>query len=567
MEDKQTVHLCKTSDPRPKWPYEEWTCEEKEVDVEGDRLSVGTEFYEPMPGWDISTITSDDDLAAHDSRMGAAEGNVLQKAESVDKNDQDLQDTSTEALESYVPNHWSYDLSKPLDDNLPLCQLLRFMEPELNCSGAQSKKIFEEINEMMRQTIEKLESCYLVFEKCFLIPVGSFNENTKIGKADEFDYAVVLPYFERFQKLFPVIFKKDEALLYDDPAYAALVDDIASGGDTKHIKENFQAVIKRVWSLCMEDFLPKGWKLSESSCHGGEQSIARTVHLVRSSDGFIVNIDICFWIPIHKSVLEEKGFDVEQRDFLLKNCLDGEMKLFALLPKDRGIEYALNSPRFAMSLKEREELNKYGPLNGRIQCYKFAKCIAKFFVPYIQKKENCSFCLDGLVSSFALKNIVLYMANNYPDDKMWAKDQLGNRVSEVFAILDFCMKVNCSEVSTFLTPYIKPLRTHSVKYDSGKGVLVEKGAGGLYYEEGHCVLPEVERFESLFTKDLISKKILQNYFSFLQEYDWCVPEVFDRLTEMLTALTEEDVEERREYAENPGCLCFQTFTTDEDFAE
>ena len=562
MEGKQTVHFCKTY-ARPNWPYEDWTCIEKEVDVEDDRLS-GTKFDEPMPVSDISTITSDD-LAARDSTTCAAEINVLQKTESVDKNDQDTQDTSTEALESYEPDHWSYDLSEPLDDDLPLCQLLRFMEPELNYSGAQSKKIFEEINEMMRKTIEKLESCYLVFEKCSLIPVGSVNENTKIGKADEFDYAVVLPYFESFEKLFPIIFKKDESLLYDDPAYVALVDDIAWGGDTKHIKENFQAAMKQVWSLYMEDFLPEGWKLSESTCHGDEQSIARTVHLVRSSDGFIVNIDICFWIPIHKSVLEEKGFDVEQRDFLLKNCLDGEMKLFALLPKDRGIEYALNSPRFAMSLKEREELNKYGPLNGRIQCYKFAKCIAKFFVPYIQKKENCCFCLDGLVSSFALKNIVLYMANNYPDDKMWAEDQFGNRVSEVFAILNFCMKVNCSEVSAFLTPYTIPLRTHSAKYDSGKGVLIEKGADGPYYEEDHCLLPEVERFESLFTKDLISKKILQNYFSFLHEYNWCVPEVFDRLTEMLTGLTEKDDEERREYAENPGCLCFQTFTA-EDFA-
>ena len=157
------------------------------------------------------------------------------------------------------------------------------------------------------------------------------------------------------------------------------------------------------------------------------------------------------------------------------------------------------------------------------------------------------------------------MANNYPDDKMWAEDQLGNRVSEVFAILNFCIKVNCSQVSAFLTPYTIPLRTHSAKYDSGKGVLIEKGADGLYDEEDHCLLPEVERFESLFTKDLISTKILQNYFSFLHEYNWCVPELFDRLTEMLTGLTEKDDEERREYAENPGCLCFQTFTA-EDFA-
>lgn len=192
--------------------------------------------------------------------------------------------------------------------------------------------------------------------------------------------------------------------------------------------------------------------------------------------------------------------------------------------------------------------------------------LQSFLFLTFRKKRTCSFCLDGLVSSFALKNVVLYMANNYPDDKMWAEDQLGNRVSEVFAILNFCMKVNCSQVSALLTPYIIPLRTNSVKYDSGKGVLIENGSDGLYYEEDHCLLPEVERFESLFSKDLISKKILQNFFSSLHEYNWCVLEVFDRLNEMLTGLTEKDDEERREYAENPGCLCFQPFTA-EDFAK
>ena len=555
MEGKATSQFCKTY-VRPNWPYEDWESVEKAIHVEDDGFS-GTNFDVPV---DTSTNTTAE-LAAHDNATCVAQKYVSQKAE-LDKNDRDTQGTSTETPECYEPDHWSYDLSEPLDDDLPLCQLLRFMEPELNYSGAQSEKIFEEMNEMMRKTIERLESCYLVFEKCSLIPVGSVNENTKIGKADEFDFAVVLPYFESFEKLFPIIFRKDETLLYDDPAYVAIIEDIACGGDTKDMKENFQSAMKEVWSLYMVDFLPEGWKLSESSCLGDEESIARTVHLVRSTDGFVVNIDICFWIPIHKSTLEEKGFDVEQKDFLLKNCLDGEMRLFALLPKDRDIEYSLNSPRFALSLKESEELNKYGPLNGRIQCYKFAKCIAKFFVPCIQKKENCSFCLDGLVSSFALKNIVLYMANNYPDDKMWAEDQLGNRVCEVFAILNFCMKVNCSQASAFLTPYVIQLRTLAAKYDSGKGVLVDKGSD----EEDHCLLPEVERFELLFTKDPISKKVLQNFFSFLHEYDWCVPEVFDRLSEMLTGLMERDDEERREYAENPGCLCFQPFLA-EDFSQ
>lgn len=574
MDDKQASvsQICKTY-VRPDWPYEDWKCVERKFEGE-DGQSAPKKFDVPTPR-DISTegeiraniggCSSTNDPTSHDTAANEAEKQVVRKMEFFDKSDQVTQGTLLEDAEGFEPDHWAEDLSVPLDDNLPLCHLLRFMKPELNCNEVESKEILEEMNEMMRKTTEKLESCYLVFEKCFIIPVGSMTENTKIGKADEFDYAVVLPYFESFDKLFPIIFKKDESLLYDDPAYRALTKDIACDGDTVHIQENFQAAMKEIWSLYVVDFIPEGWKLSaELSCCGGDRGIARTFHLVRSSDGFTVDIDICFWVSIHKSTLEERGDYFEQRDYLLANCFDNEMKLFALLPEDHNIDYSLNIVRFAMSLKEREELNKYGPMNGRIQCYKFAKCIAKFFIPHIQKKENCSRCLDCLVSSFALKNVVLSMASNYPDDTMWTDDQLGNRVCEVFAILNFCMKVNCSLVSAFLTPYTIQLRTLSDKYDSAKGMLVKKGINWLSNEDqeprDHCFLPEVKRFDPLFREDPISKKVLQNYFCFLQESDWSVPEVFDRLTEMLTGLRENDEDERRQYAENPGCLCFQPFS-------
>ena len=572
MDGQKTAvsQFCKTY-VRPDWPYEEWECIERKFEAED-----GHSFDDMPTPKDISTkaevkdsigsCVTTVDLTAHDTKACETGRQVIRKAEFLDKNEQIAEAAllkPAEDLEGFEPDHWAEDLSVRLDDNLPLCQLLRFMEPELNCSGVESKDIHEEMNEMVRKTTEKLESCYLVFEKCSVIPVGSMTENTKIGKADEFDYAVVLPYFENFDKLFPIIFKKDESVLYDDPAYVALTNDIACDGDTKHIQENFQTVMKEIWSLYMVDFIPEGWKLSELSCRGDGPGIAGTFHLIRSSDGFIVDIDICFWIPIHKSTLEEKGDYFEHKDYLLENCLDNEMKLFALLPKDRDIDYSLNIVRFALSLQEREELNKYGPMNGRIQCYKLAKCIAKYFIPCIQKTENCSRCLDRLVSSFALKNIVLYMANNYPDDKMWSEVQLGNRVCEVFAILNFCMKVNCSLVSAFLTPYSISLHNLSVRYDSAKGVLIEKGIDWLPDVEDHCFLPEAKRFELLFRKDPISKKVLENYFCFLHKSDWCVPEVFDRLNEMLTGLRENDEDERREYAENPGCLCFQPFSSED----
>lgn len=567
MEDQRAnVSLTYESYVRPEWPYEDWTCIERE-EIEtcppelDDKRSATNMPVKEDNGDKADICNTATHRSAHGIAASGAEGDIPPTVELASENrSEPVQDQAVQydEAEDFEPDHWAYDLSVPLGDDLPLCHLLRFMEPELNGIGIDGQEILDEMNKMMRKTSEKLESCFVVFEQCYIIPVGSMAENTKIGKADELDYAIVLPYFEHFDELFAIIFQKDESLLYDNPAYVALTNDIALEGYTKEVQENFQSTMKTIWSLYVADFIPEGWELSELNCLGEEQSIARTFHLTRRSDGFIVDIDICFWVPIHKSTLEEKGEFFQQKDYLLDNCFDDEMKLYAILPKDRSVDYASNKVRFAMSLKEREELNRYGPKNGRIQCFKLAKCVAQGFMPTIQKEGNCSRCRERLVTSFALKNIVLFMASNYPDDKMWTEDQLGNRVCEVFTILNFCAKVNCSQVSAFFTPYIIQLEGPWKKYDSAKGVLVRKAIlGEPCNEENDCLIPGMERFESLFTEDPISEKILQNYFRFLHESDWCAPEVFDRLNEMLTALREKEDQERKEYAENPGCLCFQ----------
>ena len=322
---------------RPEWPYEDWTCIERECERKGSD-STSLEFNDEPNATNIpikdenGDTTSGCDTTAdhHDQNIAASEPkrNVLSTVEFASEHHKSVQGQPVhlDEAQDFMPDHWADDLSIPLDDNAPLCHLLRFMEPQLNVTGIESRKIHEKMNKMMSETSKKLESCYVVFEQCYVIPVGSMAENTKIGKADEFDYAVVLPYFEHFDKLFPIIFQKDESLLYDDPAYVALTNDIASDGNTKEVQENFQSVMKTIWSLYVVDFIPEGWKLSELSCLGEEQSIARTFHLNRLSDGFIVDIDICFWIPIHKSTLEEKGDYFQQKDYLLDNCLDDEMK-------------------------------------------------------------------------------------------------------------------------------------------------------------------------------------------------------------------------------------------------
>lgn len=88
---------------------------------------------------------------------------------------------------------------------------------------------------MMRKIFEKLELCYIVFEWCYVIFVGSMVENIKIGKVDEFDYVVVFFYFEYFDKFFFIIFEKDELLLYDDFVYIVFVNDIVLEGNIKEV--------------------------------------------------------------------------------------------------------------------------------------------------------------------------------------------------------------------------------------------------------------------------------------------------------------------------------------------
>lgn len=84
----------------------------------------------------------------------------------------------------------------------------------------------------------------------------------------------------------------------------------------------------------------------------------------------------------------KKGDHLDHKNYLLENCLDNEMKLFAILPTDRNLDYSTNMVHFAMSVKESEALNKYGPNNGRIQCYRLAKCIAKYFIPTFRKRKT-----------------------------------------------------------------------------------------------------------------------------------------------------------------------------------
>ena len=188
-------------------------------------------------------------------------------------------------------------------------------------------------------------------------------ENTKIGRPDEFDFSVILPYFENFDKL-DSLFSKECIALLNDLDFVSLVNDITTNYSAQTLIENFQTTLKQLWTLYMLDYIPEGWNLPKDASHDGahESGIAGTYHMFRQADGFVLDIDVCFWTPVSKSTLQQMRTKLEQADYLMKHRLNEDNTIYAILSRDYDVNVSLNVMRFAMSLKEREKLNETGKL-------------------------------------------------------------------------------------------------------------------------------------------------------------------------------------------------------------
>lgn len=56
----------------------------------------------------------------------------------------------------------------------------------------------------------------------------------------------------------------------------------------------------------MLDYIPEGWNLPEDNCHDGTygSGIAGIYHMFRQSDGFVLDMDVCFWTLVPNATLE-----------------------------------------------------------------------------------------------------------------------------------------------------------------------------------------------------------------------------------------------------------------------
>ena len=119
-----------------------------------------------------------------------------------------------------------------------------------------------------------------MFEECYVLPAGgSFIENTKIGKPDEFDFAIILQYFKNFDKFYS-LYKREHIVLLNDPDFTSLANDITTNYSAQKVIENFQTILNHLWTLHMSDYIPEGWNLPEDNLHDGKKHLELQKHIV-----------------------------------------------------------------------------------------------------------------------------------------------------------------------------------------------------------------------------------------------------------------------------------------------
>ncbi|MEW8546885.1 MAG: hypothetical protein AB2693_25500, partial [Candidatus Thiodiazotropha sp.] len=444
------------------------------------------------------------------------------------------------------PDHWFDGLDIDVSENCPVNTFLKAIDMPDISETPEAKEISADLLQVMKDTLDYLSSKYKVFDKSYLLPVGSNAENTKIKKADEFDFAVILPCLAE-KDVYSLLLRKES--VYSDPDIKMLAHDI-SDDDPKEVILNFQSYLKLLWSSAMSSYMEPDWEILDTGCYQDDVSIAGTFHVQRKRDNTQVDLDVCFWIPLDAEKLLAAPDELRQRDYLLANSLDDKGLVYAILPRDGNISISLNSVRFAMSRLEKQALHRYGPGNGRLNCYRLCKCVVSSLVPKFKKRENCHLCYESLISSFCLKNVVLYMAANHKKDEFWTDKQLPNRVAEVFSILSFCMKANACEISAFFSPYEMRIASFS-QFDPETRCIVDRCHEFVFEKESACLLPDIQPILDKMN-DTAARKILTDYDKFLSSTEWQFPEVICRLSEVLCGLREEDPSERQNLAREPG---------------
>lgn len=185
------------------------------------------------------------------------------------------------------------------------------MAQNYSCDQVKLDGIKHEILPMMTKTLEHLRKECFFFKNSSIDLVGSAPENSKVGEPDEFDFAIKMPDLAKAENGYGWVAGAATGWMMEHPSYAGMTDDDVEGQFEENI---FHVMIKEYFYHTMKNYLPQTYEIIESQCHHKVQ-IAGTFHIMRKSDGFVVDIDICFWVTYHRQFLKETfSSDFPQRD-------------------------------------------------------------------------------------------------------------------------------------------------------------------------------------------------------------------------------------------------------------
>ena len=483
-----------------------------------------------------------------------------------------------------VPPHWPNELweTKPehevndkqlrsgenIHPNIPtidhqansgLARFLKVFDDDLKVlEQDKSKEIKDDMTAMVNGTVQRLKETQPIFQMCRLIPAGSVAEGTKIGEMNEFDYLLILDIFrneelfevhlhQRFTVIFMKNVKEKDMFLASYPTMFELQD------STKVCITDMRSVLMGIF---MDDFLANmlpGWTFWSPEEKVCVSDVAATLHLTSKKHEMDVDVDICLCIPVSKDsctrATKRPTIDDSVTFFAFLELLDRSInedqdcRAYAIIGESVPLfSLPTTASRITIPMLESAPLGPLTVGNGRFQTYRFAKCLASVFLPKRSKMFGCDRCCHSLVKSYDLKNIVLFMIKNNPDDANWAMDKVCCRLVEVFQILTTCIPEKDADavatISTCCLPGI--LRIDEIStYNPFIETRGEK-TDLLFTPDSHKPMyglrspPEYKQYLHTGVSDIDT--VLKEYFEHLHSDHWDTYDLIQRITKLLTML-------------------------------
>lgn len=466
-----------------------------------------------------------------------------------------------EVADTEVKNQEQLKEFKPVShhhSSTGLSTFLKVFDDDLRVfEGEASKVLRVELTTMIEDTVERLRKTHPIFQNCRLIPAGSVAEGTKIGLMDEFDYLLVLNIFSD-RRLFETHFNRNFTLIltessdYSKHIVAALPEMFEPSEVTNKLcLTNIRSVLVDIF---MHDFLSNmfpGWTYWTPEGEVCSSDIATTLHLTSQNYNIDIDVDLCLCIPVSKDdcirAIKTSKDDKNATFFEYLNLLADTtakcLEIYAIVGSNVDVFHLkTTASRITIPMLESESFKQCDPGDGRVQTYRYVKCLARTFLPKRTQLFGCPRCCHSLVKSYDFKNIVLFMIKNHPEDEFWVPENVCCRLVEVFDLLQRCLPVDdpdrAAPISTCCTP--GDVRIESIATYRQDTIASKEKSNLLYTPDSHKPVYGLgstpEYSDSIKTDVSDIDSIVKTYFEHLKKDHWETFELVAKLCNTLTKL-------------------------------